>query len=218
MLLRDFIKKYPNDSLDMMTPGGFVFLTPEQAKNLVEGKDIRAHPGNPEYAMAVSIEELLSEPVESARWEKHVCHMVTGYPVEEGQAEERAVMEMTGDEQERRLKERLKANYETYIRQLQAKPAADLIEMASEIAAAKFIYEELEMEGLFTGYADYLLQFETPLEVLIAGWVEENSFDRHEELDHMLWNMAAKSIGVGEFPTAVEDAAGPTLEQGVAMC
>lgn len=42
---------------------------------------------------------------------------------------------MIKHEQERRLKERLKANYETYIQQLKAKPAPDLIEMASEIAS-----------------------------------------------------------------------------------
>ena len=89
---------------------------------------------------------------------------------------------MTEREKEQKLKERLRANYETYIQQLKTKPASDLIEMASEIAAAKFIYEELSVEGAFGDYADYLLQFENPLEVLMDGWLEEQNYDHHEEL------------------------------------
>lgn len=218
MLLREFIKKHPGDSFDMMTPGGYVFLTPEQAKDLLAGKSVRAHPGDPEYAMTVDAEELLSEPVESARWENHVCHMMTGYPAEQRQAEESEVEGMTEQEKERRLKERLKANYEAYIQQLKVKPAPDLIEMASEIAAAKLVYEELAVEGAYTEYADCLLQFENPLEVLRDHWISENTYDHHEELDHALWNMADKGIGVDEFHPAAENVSGPTLEQGVAMC
>nr|WP_308625362.1 DUF3848 domain-containing protein [uncultured Eisenbergiella sp.] len=125
---------------------------------------------------------------------------------------------MMKHEKERKLKERLKANYEAYIQQLKVKPAPDLIEMASEIAAAKFIYEELEVEGAFTEYSDYLLQFENPLEVLRDYWIGENSYDHHEELDHALWNMADKGIGEDDYPLMGEGTESPTLEQGVAMC
>lgn len=218
MLLRDFIKKYPGGSFDMMTPGGYVFLTPEQAKDLLAGKSVRAHPSDSAYAMTVDAEELLSEPVESAQWENHVCHVMTGYPVEQRQAEESEVEGMTEQEKERRLKERLKANYETYVQQLKAKPAPDLIEMASEIAVAKFVYEELEVEGAFAEYADYLLQFENPLAVLRDHWISENTYDHHEELDHALWNMAEKGIGTGDYPLMGEGSESSTLEQGVAMC
>lgn len=124
---------------------------------------------------------------------------------------------MTEREKEQKLKERLKANYEAYIQQLKTKPAPDLIEMASEIAAAKFIYEELSVEGAFDYYADYLLQFENPLEVLKDGWMSEQNYDHHEELDHALWNMADKGIGAGAYPMA-EESAIPVLGQGVAMC
>ena len=40
MNVRDFIRKYPDCSFDMMTPGGFVYLTAEQAKELLAGKDV----------------------------------------------------------------------------------------------------------------------------------------------------------------------------------
>ncbi|MFR4783812.1 MAG: hypothetical protein ACLUAR_13745 [Pilosibacter sp.] len=51
---------------------------------------------------------------------------------------------MQEHDKEQKLKERIKAGYETYIQQLKTKPAPDLIEMASEIAAAKLVYEEAE--------------------------------------------------------------------------
>lgn len=124
---------------------------------------------------------------------------------------------MTEHEKERRLKERIKSGYEAYIRQLKTKPAPDLIEMASEIAAARFIYEELSVEGAFSGYADYLLQFEHPLEAIRDSWIREQNYDHHEELDHILWNMADKGIGGGGCPMA-EMPAAPAMEQGVAMC
>ncbi|MEY8326017.1 DUF3848 domain-containing protein [Lachnospiraceae bacterium 54-11] len=114
----------------------------------------------------------------------------------------------------RKLKERLGANYEAYIRQLQGKPAAEIIEMAPEIAAAKFIYGELAAEGAFAEYAGYLLQFENPLEVLRDSWQDNENCSRHEEIEHMLWNMKDKEIGIGDYPLAGESTQG----QGVVMC
>lgn len=118
---------------------------------------------------------------------------------------------------ERKLKERLKANYEAYIQRLGQKPAGELIEMASEIAAAKFIYEELMAEWAAGEYADYLLRFEDPLEVLRDNWLGNEACDRHEEIGHMLWNMKDKEIGIGEYPMAAQ--AGESIQgQGVVMC
>lgn len=219
MLVKDFIKQYPGASFDMMTPGGFVFLTAQQAKDLLAGKAVMAHPGDPACAVKLDADELLRELVESARWEKQVCHMLTGYPQEEMQAD--CQKEVDGGmerEKEQKLRERLKAGYEAYIQQLKEKPVPDLIEMASEIAAAKFVYEELMVEGAFSEYTDYLLQFENPLEVLKDQWLSEQTYDHHEELDHALWMMANRGIGTGEYPMIEESSAVSSLEQGVAMC
>ena len=49
------------------------------------------------------------------------------------------------------------------------------------------------------------------------GWLEEQNYDHHEELDHALWNMAEKGIGESEYPMAAEPAS-PATEQGVVMC
>ena len=40
MNVREFIKKYPENDFDMMTPGGFVYLTAEQAKELLAGGNV----------------------------------------------------------------------------------------------------------------------------------------------------------------------------------
>lgn len=80
MLVKEFIQKYPDSSFRMMTPGGYVDLTPEQAKGLLAGERVKAHPGDPECSMELDAEELLWEPVESTNWEGNICHMITGYP------------------------------------------------------------------------------------------------------------------------------------------
>lgn len=220
MLVRNLLQKYPDRAFHMMTPGGFVDLSPEQAKALLSGEGVKAHPGVSGYDMEMDAEELLNERVHSVRLGKGAFYLITDcVPGQEGQGEEpqglRELEESMGNE--RKLKERLKACYEEYMRQLGQKPAGELIEMASEIAAAKFIYEELIVEGAFGGYADYLLQFEDPLEVLRDNWLGNEACDRHEEIDHMLWSMKDMGTGIGEYPLAAqagEDAQG----QGVVMC
>ena len=120
-------------------------------------------------------------------------------------------------ENDRKLKERLKANYEAYITELKKKPAGELIEMAPEIAAAGFMYKELSVEGTFGEYAGYLLQFENPLELLQDSWLDNENCDRHEEIDHMLWDMKDKGLGIGDYPMA-EQAGEGAQGQGMSMC
>lgn len=119
------------------------------------------------------------------------------------------------EQREQKLKERVKASYEAYIQQLKNKPAPDLIEMASEIAAAKFVYEELMVEGYFPDSIDYLLQAADPLKKAVDCWLEDQNFDRHEHLEHALW--AAKEIDRNRG-LYVPDSEVPILSQGVTMC
>lgn len=124
---------------------------------------------------------------------------------------------MTEQAKEQRLRERIKANYEAYIQRLKAMPAPDLIEMASEIAAAKFVYEELMVEGYYSEYTDYLLQFEDPLEAVRDAWLGEENYDHHEELDHALWGLRDRAFAEKDCPTP-EEPNPPSLGQGVTMC
>ena len=79
MHLKEWIEKHPGSSFDIMTPGGYVYLTPERAEALLEGKDMEAHPGDPKYSITVSAEELLAQNVVNANWDGDVCHMLTDY-------------------------------------------------------------------------------------------------------------------------------------------
>lgn len=214
MTVRDFIERHPEATLDLMTPGGYVYLKPEQARALLQGKSVTGHPGDIEMGMEVTAKELLPQRICSANFAKGAWHMLTDCsPNVSDQDKE---VEQTMDK-ETKLRERVKANYDAYIRQLQSKPAPDLIEMASEIAAAKFVYEELMVDGYFSDSVDYLLEFEHPLELVRDAWLNGQNYDRHEELDSLIWNMADKGIGVLEHPPAPEEPR-PALEQGVTMC
>lgn len=100
MLVKEFLPKYPNSSFRMMTPGGYVDLTPDQAKGLLSGECVKAHPGDPNHAIELDAEELLLEPVESVDWENDICYMMTGYPGETEQekcSKENASVEQTAE-------------------------------------------------------------------------------------------------------------------------
>lgn len=217
MLVKDILKKYPNDSFDMMTPGGYVFLTSEQANSLLNGKTVKAHLGSSEYAMPVEANELLNQHVYSANWKQGVCYMMTDVQTQEMESQSE-VNGMKEHEKEQKLIERIKAGYESYIRQLNTKPVPDLIEMASEIAAAKLIYEGLSVDGAMAEYVDYLLQFENPFEVVLDKWDMDQNYDYQEELEHVLWRMVDKGICEGEYLMAESDVGCSSSEQGVTMC
>jgi hypothetical protein len=66
------------------------------------------------------------------------------------------------------------------------KPASELVDMASEIAATKFVYDEISGGGYPSDYMEYLLRFDNPLEVLKDQWISEQTVDYSEELSHAL--------------------------------
>jgi hypothetical protein len=101
-------------------------------------------------------------------------------------------MDMDQKKLEKKLREKIEANYRSYIQQLQTKPASDLIEQAGEIAAAKLVYEEL-MDGCSPEYTEYLLRFENPLEVVRDQWLNEQNVSHDEEMSHVLWNIVDKA-------------------------
>jgi len=72
--------KYPQASFDMMTPGGFVFLTPEAAKELLSGKSVTGHPGVSDSARMVTADELLNQEVISSNYSDNVWHILSDFP------------------------------------------------------------------------------------------------------------------------------------------
>jgi len=86
------------------------------------------------------------------------------------------------------LQKRLEENYAAYTAQLTKRSFADLISTADEIAAAKFICENL-LSVCSDSDAALLLRFDNPLELMRDRWLEEIGVDRSEELSHAVWTV-----------------------------
>jgi hypothetical protein len=61
----------------MMTPGCFVYLTPEKAKLLLSEQSVKGHPGDPEYAMEITADELLNQEVSDASFLDGAWHLLS---------------------------------------------------------------------------------------------------------------------------------------------
>ena len=125
-------------------------------------------------------------------------------------------MDMERKKLEKKLQERIEANYRTYLQQLQNRPASELIEQAAEIAAVKLVYDEL-MGGCNPDYADYLLRFENPLQLVSDQWLVEQNVSHADEMDHVLWSITDKGLGEGDY-AILEDGQTPTQNEGVRLC
>lgn len=91
MTVREFIKKHRGVAFDMMTPGGYVYLTPEKAQLLLSGESIKGHPGHPDYAVELPPEELLEQEVVKANFFGGTWHLLSDFVHEMDQ--EQAPME-----------------------------------------------------------------------------------------------------------------------------
>lgn len=118
---------------------------------------------------------------------------------------------MTEEQKEKRLKERLRANYEAYIWTLQAELPPDLIDQAAEIAAAKLVYQELQENGCPREFVDYLLRFENPLEMVRDMYLREQAIPHGKEFYDVLCDLADQG-------TRTEGQECQDREQEVAMC
>lgn len=77
MIVRDFITQHPGATFDMMTPGGFVYLTPQKTKDLLDGNSVKGHPGCPEYAIEIDAEDLLMQTVITANYKNGAWNILT---------------------------------------------------------------------------------------------------------------------------------------------
>jgi hypothetical protein len=80
VIVQEMLIKYPQVSFDMMTPGGFVFLTPEAARELLSGKSVTGHSGVSECARVVTADELLNQEVISSNYSNNVWHILSDFP------------------------------------------------------------------------------------------------------------------------------------------
>jgi len=87
MTVREFIEKHPDATMNMMTPSGYVALTPIAAADLMQGKSVDGHPGANEHWIKITAEELLPQEVGQCREHPEIpnfFYMITGYEQEHG--------------------------------------------------------------------------------------------------------------------------------------
>lgn len=106
---------------------------------------------------------------------------------------------MTEQEMMTLLRKKLDRGMAQYQKKWQQKPASELVELASEIAAVKFVYGELSAGSYSAEYMEYLLRFENPLEVVKDQWISEQTVDFSEELTHALWTLWDKGESESEY-------------------
>ena len=78
--VKEFLTTHAGASFSMMTPGGYVDLTAEQAERLLEGQGAVAHPGVAGITMTLSYDELLGQIVDSSNWKDGVWYLMTHAP------------------------------------------------------------------------------------------------------------------------------------------
>ena len=119
---------------------------------------------------------------------------------------------MTEQEMMTLLRKKLDSGMARYQKEWRQNPASELVNLASEIAAAQFVYKELSEGSYSAEYMEYLLRFENPLEVVADQWISEQNVDFSEELTHALWTLWDKGESESEYtldpeyaPVSAED-------------
>ena len=87
MTVKEFIEKHPAAIMNLMTPGGYVTITPVIAVDLLQGKSVDVHPGANECWVKITAEELLPQEIDQCREHPEIpnhFYMYSGYGQEQG--------------------------------------------------------------------------------------------------------------------------------------
>ena len=63
--VREFLERHPEEPVFMMTPGGYVYLVPEQIGNLLAGQAVQGNPYSWRECVQIKAKELLQQKVKS---------------------------------------------------------------------------------------------------------------------------------------------------------
>lgn len=79
--IEELLTSYPDDYFQLMTPCGFVDLTPSETEKLLRGEATMAHPGVSGCQMPVEAQEILEMEVLSLKRDEHGCwYALTDHP------------------------------------------------------------------------------------------------------------------------------------------
>lgn len=77
--LREFIKCHQNDCFDMITPDGYVYLTPEYIKLLISGNSVKGHLGCSSNDIEIASEELLDQEITDISFNKGTWYILSNH-------------------------------------------------------------------------------------------------------------------------------------------
>lgn len=88
------------------------------------------------------------------------------------------------------LKKKLSASYERHVKRWMESDPAQLIALAEDIAAVRFIHENL-VAVINDEDASFLLTLDDPLEDVSSKWVEENGSEivHGDDIHHCIWSL-----------------------------
>lgn len=220
MNIKDFITKHPGATLDLMTPGGYVHLTLEKAQALLNGENVKGHPGTPEYAIEILAGELLPQTIHSANYSKGVWHMLTAYDQPESQeAEQQIEAGVRKQEIQAQLREKLDLGMDAFQKDWWQKTPSVLVGIAKEMATTQTVYNELYGGDYCDGHPDeleYLLRFENPLEVVRDEYIRQDTPQQYI-METTLWHLADKQDADQCYE--LDESYKPSgMGQGVTMC
>ena len=75
--VRGFLEMHPNEPVFMMTPGGYVYLIPEQIGNLLAGGAVSGRPYSWRECVQIKAEELLRQMVDSVNHADGTWYVLT---------------------------------------------------------------------------------------------------------------------------------------------
>lgn len=81
--LYDFLKMHPAAVIHIMSPDGYVDLNEDRIKQLLDGKAVKAHPGDSECYVDTTAGELLSQVICSHSLHEKKYFFLTDYPQKE---------------------------------------------------------------------------------------------------------------------------------------
>ncbi len=91
-----FLKSHPQASLDMMTPVGYIYLTPEEGRKLLEGGQVYAHAGISGSEHMVDTGVVLEQHIFQLKQDEEnpdLFYALTNFPEESLEETESAQME-----------------------------------------------------------------------------------------------------------------------------
>ena len=90
-----------------------------------------------------------------------------------------------------------------YARGMRERPSSEVYDLAEEIAATRFCYNQIarNLHVLSIEDLEYLLRFEHPLVVVRDKWMsdQDNGFGEVEAFDHVLWELRDKGDAEQEY-------------------